>query len=203
MNIASAWDGITHKHKFTKSDKFGQMRLFHFLQAKNTTFTSPTWRNLLLGVPRVNAGSKQSTRSKSHTSMVGIIVPTAARLPVTANNENQLLKLWGVFGLSPVFSKKKKQNKKQKQQQKKKKKKNCHAFLHDHGCCRVQNSSRHPCLCSVASHWRVKEGQSAPFDSKKIAKNWEKEGENQEKSEKNREKEEKSGRIFHFAPPDR
>ena len=40
-------------------------------------------------------------------------------------------------------------------------------------------------------------GSSAPLDSEKFAKNWEKEGENQEKQEKegkNQEKEEKSGK---------
>ena len=49
-------------------------------------------------------------------------------------------------------------------------------------------------------------GQSATPDSKKFAKNREKEGENQEKSGKERKigkKRQKSGRFFHFAPPDR
>ena len=49
-------------------------------------------------------------------------------------------------------------------------------------------------------------GQSSPLDTKKLAKNWEKEGENQEKVAKERKKlgnEEKSGRFFHSASPDR
>ena len=50
-------------------------------------------------------------------------------------------------------------------------------------------------------------GQSTP-DSKKIVKNWEKEGKNWGKEgklgkRKIRKKRQKSGRFFHFAPPDR
>ena len=46
-------------------------------------------------------------------------------------------------------------------------------------------------------------GQSATPDSKKFAKNREKEGENWEKRGKLGRKRQKSGRFFHFAPPDR
>ena len=58
------------------------------------------------------------------------------------------------------------------------------------------------------SHWGPRR-QSSPLDSKKIAKNQEKEGENQEKEGEIQEKEGKiwkkrinQERFFHFAPPD-
>ena len=47
---------------------------------------------------------------------------------------------------------------------------------------------------------------STPLDSKKFAKNQEKEGKsgkNHEKKRNNQEEKAKSGRFFYFAPPDR
>ena len=50
----------------------------------------------------------------------------------------------------------------------------------------------------------VATGWGSPLTEKKFAKNWKKEGENKSGQKgQNQEKEEKSGRLFHFAPPDR
>ena len=56
---------------------------------------------------------------------------------------------------------------------------------------------------SVAYAWGGEEGQSATPDSKKFAKNWEKDGKNQENRGKIGKKWQKLGRFFHFVPPDR
>ena len=66
-----------------------------------------------------------------------------------------------------------------------------------------KNKTRNLDFGGWRSHWGVKGGQSATHDSEKFTKNQEKEGKNQEKRGKIGKKRPKSGRLFHFAPPDR